>query len=426
MGFRRVFILLILLVCLSAVPLYGQAVTPSEQLTLTAKSASTWTADHDNIIALHGPVKIELDHAVLTADDAVIWLKPSNPDNLEIQDAQISLIGNAKLQQPGITRKRRAVVRHGPGAGRQDSHRRGREGGARRFEERSVSTCRGVPHRRVGKNSSHDEKCKPPTTQSTAIAHPPTHPQTKPAPAMAVEVPVVFEARDVETVNADDGTVAVVLKGGVRLFQQRPTGEIIELSADRAVGFTPLKSLKELQQTGGKKQGRDMITSAYLEGDVRIDYLSSKRGVPEQRLSAVRVYYEFATDRAVLTDAIIHTIHPQIGTPIVARARLIRQLSNGEYNMENARVTNSLFAVPKLFDRRRPALHARRADRRPANRRSHHLRRLRRDFPGIRRPIFLHAAHGGRNDPAWIGAARDRRRPRQRLRHLRRNIVGAF
>jgi lipopolysaccharide export system protein LptA len=345
-GIRRVFILLILLICLSAISVHAQSAPPSEKLALTAKSAATWTNDHTNVITLHGPVKIELDRATLSADDAVIWLKPASADNLEIDDVQISLMGHAKLVQPRITREGGDLfvtdqVRGGNIRIMADE-RAARDDSATDLFQRAAK-LRDAELPKIAPTAVKPQTQPSPTPSHPAIK-PTTHPAPKPKPP---EIPVVFEADNIVTREADNGNVAVVLQGNVRLFQQRPTGEIIEMSADNAVLFTTLKSLKELQQTGGKKkQGREMIDAAYLDTDVRIDYLSNKKGVPEQRLTADRVYYEFATDRAILTDAVIHTIHPQLGTPIVARAKLIRQLSNGEYAMEGAQVTNSQFALP--------------------------------------------------------------------------------
>src|SRR5438445_6136490 len=42
----------------------------------------------------------------------------------------------------------------------------------------------------------------------------------------------------------------------------------------------------------------------------------------------------------------MHTVDPMRGMPIIARARTIRQLSNGEYQMEKVKLTQSSFATP--------------------------------------------------------------------------------
>ncbi len=146
------------------------------------------------------------------------------------------------------------------------------------------------------------------------------HPTTKPVNI----IPVYFESKQLETSEAADGTVAAVLTGDVMLVQRRPNGDTIELRSNRAVLFTPLKSLKELQQSDRVRQLQDAVTAAYLEGDVRITFTPVNPKAGEQRLAAERVYYEFATDRAVLTDAVIHTLDPVKNIPMIVRARTVR------------------------------------------------------------------------------------------------------
>ena len=161
---------------------------------------------------------------------------------------------------------------------------------------------------------------------------------------------MAFEAGEVQTVNARDGTVAVVLNGDVVLRQRRPNGELLELLAEHAVMFTRLKSLRELQKSNGRTSGREDFVGAYLEGDVRIRYTPlpspNPRSMGEQRLDANRVYYEFGTDRAILTDVVIHTVNPQPPIPIVIHAQKVRQLAEGEYKTEKAQVSSSTFARP--------------------------------------------------------------------------------
>ena len=93
----------------------------------------------------------------------------------------------------------------------------------------------------------------------------------------------------------------------------------------------------------------DIVQGAYLEGDVRIVQTpprAQRKEKSENRLDCERAYYEFATERAVLTDAVIHTVEPRLGIPIIVRAGMVRQLSNGEYRAQNAELTTSSFSVP--------------------------------------------------------------------------------
>jgi lipopolysaccharide assembly outer membrane protein LptD (OstA) len=58
------------------------------------------------------------------------------------------------------------------------------------------------------------------------------------------------------------------------------------------------------------------------------------------------VYYDFATDRAVLTQAVVHTVDPKSNVPVIIRAQMIRQLSEGEFVADKAILTSSSFATP--------------------------------------------------------------------------------
>jgi hypothetical protein len=343
-GVRGVVILLSALVCFS-VPVYAQYQPPSEKLVLTGKSAATWADGRTNIIQLTGPVTIELDRATLSADSAVVWLTPASQQSLEIQNAQIALIGNAKLEQTQTQ-----TTRSGPTL----------------FVNAQVrgNAIRILADERVAKNQAKSDlyrqalalrQAEPPAPTPT-VAGPTvplaTRPSEGPASRPATpagpprEVPIYFESRELETTHTDEGFVAAVLTGDVRLIDRRPNGDFLELSSQNAVIFTRLKSLREVQQSGNRKKGQDMVVAAYLEGDVRMTFTPVRPGAPEQRLTANHVYYEFSTDRAILTDAIVHTIEPRRGQPVVARAKLLRQLSQGEYTADHMQLTTSSFALP--------------------------------------------------------------------------------
>ncbi len=161
-------------------------------------------------------------------------------------------------------------------------------------------------------------------------------------------MPVAFEAANVETVDTNEGTVATVLSGGVILRQRKPNDDLIELRADRVVLFTTLKSLRDVQHSGDTRHGEDLFSGAYLEGDVRIFFTPAVRkdSPGEQRMEAEQAYYEFATDRAVMTRVVMHSVNPQPQIPVIIRAKKVRQLAQGEYLADKAQLSTSSFAVP--------------------------------------------------------------------------------
>jgi hypothetical protein len=99
-----------------ATPALAQYQAPSEKLLITAGSAATWAGDGEDVIQLEGPVTIETDRARLSAQRAVIWLRPApqagappaGPDHLIIptgtQRADILLIGDAQVEHAGALR----------------------------------------------------------------------------------------------------------------------------------------------------------------------------------------------------------------------------------------------------------------------------------------------------------------------------------
>lgn len=175
------------------------------------------------------------------------------------------------------------------------------------------------------------------------VPAPATAPTTRPIrPSQRVS----FEAGAADIITTPDGKVAAMLWDGVTVVRTDDLDRVVQLQAERVILFTPLNSLEELGEAEQLKRVGQVVTAAYLEGDVRILYTPTISGRNEQRLRADRAYYELEIDRAVLTDAVIHTMEPQRQIPLVIRADTIRQLSEGEYKADNVELTTSSFAVP--------------------------------------------------------------------------------
>lgn len=321
--------------------LQAQYQAPSERLVIAADTASTRHQPNGSIIEARGHVSIEMDRAHLSADGAVLWLidKPSDHDT---QTVQIALIGHARVEQKSSTRSgdRLLVTTLVRGSIRLTAQpaAAGNAQDVELFHE--AETLRAA-----------DDAPAVPAAAQLAADHPATRPASarrKAAPTTQPNGPLLFQAHQVQTRQDDEGLVAIVLDGDVTLFQQRPNGDILEMRCERAVIFTTVKSLKEMSETQRGHQLADFAEGAYLEGDVRITYTVAKGIAGEQRLSANRVYYEFATDRAILTDAVIHTVDVAQNVPVVMRAKIVRQLANGEYDAKKAELSTSSFALPSL------------------------------------------------------------------------------
>ncbi|MGH7177435.1 MAG: hypothetical protein ACREJC_08655, partial [Tepidisphaeraceae bacterium] len=294
----------------------GQSQPPSDRLLITTDTASTWNDGSTIVFVAQTPVTIETQDAVLSARSAVVWITPLAGSVLDQNSVQIALLGDAKVVQT-----RDSVIRSGEqilvsltvrGSIRTTTEtRNSRNLSDSELYRQALAIRPGERGAAPGVSLIQRPWLTPP------VSAPPT---TQPAPRPRPAEPVTFRAADVQTTQTADNKVAFVLSGGVVLLQHRAGGDFIELQADRAVVFTQLSSLRALGSRMEYATAEDAVQAAYLEGDVRIVYTPDRPGRGDQRLSADRVYYEFTTDRAILTQAVIHTVEPDRQIPLMVRA----------------------------------------------------------------------------------------------------------
>jgi hypothetical protein len=307
----------------------------SDRISFKGERAFTWSRETENIVLVEGPVTIETDTATLTADRAVAWLRPEGTAGR--LNVDLVLLGDAALKQGEIERRGRDI--------RVSLAVRGRvliTAASRLASDRS--------------DTDDFRAALMVREQATAVAAlpAPSDPRVPFASPRADRPPTVqrfdFTFDNLQTVKTDDGTIAALLTGGITIIQRRATGDLVELRAARAVLFTTLTDLADAAnlEPGSNEQEaiRQAVTSAYLEGDVRINFTPAVASVGEQQLSAERVFYEFTTDRAVLTDAVLHTIDPVRQIPVTVRAQQIKQLAAGQWKADDAQLSTSTFAVP--------------------------------------------------------------------------------
>jgi lipopolysaccharide assembly outer membrane protein LptD (OstA) len=359
---RRIFsinsVAALLVVFLAHSSALAQYQAPSDRLILTAKTATTWTDADTDILQLEGPVKIELENATLSAEQAVAWLSPEKGAEQGRRKAQFVLLGSARVKQGDTIRSGDRMVVNASVAGRirliaddridRDQH----DSYLYRLADSTRDPSKAAPTPAT-EPATLPSTTAPSTGPTTVPATGPTLAATPGATTQPVKAPVMFEAESMEMVETDDGTVAAILAGGVKLLERRPNGDLLEMQGQRVVLFTPLKNLRELQQRGGVREIQDAVTAAYIEGDVRVVFTPNTTGPQqhpqkfgEQRLEGSRVYYDFTTDRAILTDAVMHTVDPKGQLPIIVHAKTMRQLSRGEFETGKAELSTSAFAVP--------------------------------------------------------------------------------
>ena len=321
----------------------AQYETPVEAVLISASKAQTWVSEDTNIALLDGPVTIEADMNHMTADKAVVWISRVSGAALDQDRLEIALIGQAMLVQPnGITRS-----------------------GPRLYVDARVRGVIRLVAPRVGGEKSDSDvyrvamamrpallkagEAGPKWVVQEEVGFPTSQPTTQPSPYQPLR-PVTISAQNLTTTTAE-GLAVAVLSGKVALLQKGERGDIIELMADRAVVFTPFRSLLSIPDTGELKTTGQIVTGVYLEGDVRIIRTPADPAKEaKQQLTANRAFYDFTTDRAALTDVVLHTMDVRTKIPLIVRARMMRQLSSSrqmqEYTAEKARLTSSSFNTP--------------------------------------------------------------------------------
>jgi lipopolysaccharide assembly outer membrane protein LptD (OstA) len=315
----------------------GQYEAPAESMLMQARAAYTWGDEKTSIIMLEGPVSIELDKNKITAQNAVVWISQVPRTLIDLQRVEIALIGEAKLVQPNdITRS----------------------GGKLYIDARLRGPVRLLSDKRTGGDHSDSDLYKTAAAMRPQMIRggeamgrwvieeeQPAGPTSQPAQRNKPLEPLHASFDNLHSVLTPQGKVAIILSGNVSLVQRARNGDLLELQADRVVVFTPYNDLREIQG-GEMKAIEEAVTGAYLEGDVRIVRTPKSTKETEQRLTANRAYYDFTTDRAVLTEVVMQTMDAKSQIPITLRASIVRQLSQQEYTAEKSVMSTSQFATP--------------------------------------------------------------------------------
>jgi len=331
----------LLLSALYPASLLAQVQPPAQSLLITAQQAATWSDGPANVVQLDGPVTIQLDRTKLSARNAVVWVRDVIGGQPGEQAISVALLGEARVEQPDIRRSGNELFVTA------------RVNGPIRItaENRLARDLRDSPTYRAAQAVRQQNEVQPDVVpglldRPIATTIPTSRPATTGPSTRPVHAPILYHADQIETIMSSDGRVALVLTGSVAITRTQPNGEYLEMQADRAVLFTTLQRLRDVRNIQEIHSIEEAITAAYLEGDVRISLTPAQATKGEQRLEANRVYYEFTTDRAILTDAVINSWDPQRGIPAIMRAQTVRQLSEGEYRAKKAELTTSGFAVP--------------------------------------------------------------------------------
>lgn len=326
---RRLGLAVLSMVALAAARSRGQTQPPVDYLTVDAVDARTWTQGGTQIALLHGPISMTMENVHLSGKSAVLWLTPVVHGVIQQQQVQIALIGDAVATEEGVVRSGpslfiNAIVRGDIRISAQD----------RLDLDMSSST--------IYKQAAALQAGAAPQPGGT------TRPSTASFQTISVMQPAAFEFGHIQTIQTQEDKVAAVLSGGVMIVYRSEKNESLEFQANRAVVFTKLHSLSEIGQGQRTRKIQDNVDAVYLEGDVRMTYAPPLGHGAEQRLLANRVYYDMTTDRAILTDVVLHTNDPKSKIPVTVRAETVRQLAHDEFEADHVLLSSSSFAKPSF------------------------------------------------------------------------------
>jgi hypothetical protein len=309
--------------------------------------ATLWTEGGTSVVELHQLSSIELGRTKMTADDAVVWVTPSPGGLSDVQHVRIALMGHARLVQEGIVRtdNNLMVTANVSGVIRLSGERRSQSDGSSDLYR--AATAMGTATEISPVTTGEAAAVRPERQWNQASPASSGGPTTLPAAAVPRLKELAFLAPDIDTTHrTDDGNIAIIVTSGVNLRYRDERGNLLEFLANSAVMFTDLKTFKGVGIGQDKRSNAEHVKDIYFEGDVRVYTTPADTTHNTLTMEAQRVYYELATDRAVLTDVAFHSVDLKQNVPMYMRAKVMRQMSQGEYQLNDAQLTTSAFATP--------------------------------------------------------------------------------
>ncbi|MEM7808099.1 MAG: hypothetical protein AAF561_08320 [Planctomycetota bacterium] len=329
-------------------------------VTADASSARLWTEGRASVLFLRGdedsPIRIQAGETTLEANSAVVWSRIL-PSGLGRRRLDVVLMGDVAWQstlgQGAGPHYVLELIADGPVELRADDRQPGEasEDPLVVQARRRLAEAAGEP----GKPSADDVD---PSSVSTAISPLPT---TQPQAATLPPEPLAaVQARRLRTVPASDDLLAVEATGGFFLIREEADGSLVELRADRAVVFSKVERLDDIEtdDTGLSDDLARNASGVYLEGGVEVLFTDAPRrrngrvDLPrgDQQLRARRAYYDFDTGQALLGEAVLHTSATGDGDelPLTVRAKALRRFVDGDYEARAGRISSTRFATPML------------------------------------------------------------------------------
>lgn len=342
---------------------------------LSGEQIHVFSDNGERVSVVLGSFRLSVGEVDLSGRDAVVWIVDRGAGPIARRDITVYIEGDAKVVEGGTTTTDSSMlvtVRHhgrltAVGSVSQRSlkdfplYRRAQETRQRQHEPAETSAGPDRPLRQPPPLVTQPSEPDLPETR-------PTEPDTQPAdvsdeeppdqPAEPVEVerprptaPVNFRADSFSMQMLDEHRRVTIARGNVYLSQGDAESDLfLELRSQSAVVFSEQRPPREAPRDPRAPYAPDvqaisagdmeeLVTGVYLAGDVVIS-----RG--ERMLRGPKAYYDFTTDRALVTDAVFRSVQEQRDIPIYIRADQARALSVRETWFRNAKVSTSDFETP--------------------------------------------------------------------------------
>ncbi|HWB18879.1 MAG TPA: hypothetical protein VG711_01145, partial [Phycisphaerales bacterium] len=333
---------------------------------IRALHADAWSVDDTQRLLLRGDVSIEIGSYSFQTDQAILWLNriPSAEGLInqlaiftgDLQDPT----SNAGLGVDGsrvlVTASTRGEInldvglleKHRPAAG--DFIRDGESRLKKHLEEIVLSPP---------ELTDRPVESAPPAPASSFIPAPggnvsetnipktvrvPTPPTTSSAPWLSSPTGTVrYSADRIETQTGESEDVATVT-GHLYFEISNPQSDdplaTITLTADRAIIFAKAGAFKSNQEG---VLASSQLTGIYLEGNVA----AASEG-ERYHVRAPQMYYDFQTNRAIMTQSILRVKARPNQPPMYSRAQEMRQTAKDQWDAREVRVSTSEFYSPHL------------------------------------------------------------------------------
>ena len=343
---------------------------------MQARYVRQWREDDAIVLMFSGGFELDFGRRRLTANDAVVWIRSDHSHPLgrkfheltvylseaaEVQEVAGTAIGDNALLVTNLRTFGRIIKQH-------DAH------------SPEAMTASDLYQRALAALALRQAGYAEPSEGQADIEV--THPDSALRKDETPDRKLRFRIGFVSSAETPDGDLVQVATQGVYLsLEGGPKAPLLEIIADNAVIF-PKRGVNEslLELTGedqpqkaveaGEPAGEQPVSpqqpdkqqtattppetaavtpsmsgvarsvrGVYLEGDVLLS-------LGDRYIRAARLYYDFELKRAVILDAVLRAEIPERGIPLYVRADEIRQLSEGEFSAQNARVSTSEFYTP--------------------------------------------------------------------------------